>query len=197
MADEVVWSLIMASTTLHDLSISRQPESGYSQPARAVAPAPPAIGNRQILTVSIVISLMSALVATVSFAAGRMTANDRLPASRVESPQQAVPEQIILVEPVKPAVPALVPQRAAAGRGDLYFQISAVDRGMANVTIEYLRRLGFPASATPGDTQGIFRVLVGPLQDPAETAKWKGELMAAGFQPFTRRVAASTSTSQP
>ncbi len=72
--------------------------------------------------------------------------------------------------------------------GDTYLQIAAVDRGMAQVLVEVLRKKGFQAELAAGPTEDIFRVIVGPAKDADTLARMKADLQAAGFTSFTRKT---------
>ena len=51
--------------------------------------------------------------------------------------------------------------------GKVYIQIAAVERGMAMLLSEGLRSHGFDSFVAPGPNDKVFRVLIGPLPDPA------------------------------
>ena len=51
--------------------------------------------------------------------------------------------------------------------GKVYIQIAAVERGMAMLLTEGLRSHGFDSFVAPGPNDKVFRVLIGPLPDPA------------------------------
>ena len=72
--------------------------------------------------------------------------------------------------------------------GDTYLQVAAVDRGMAEVLVEVLRRKGFQAEVALGATEDIFRVVVGPAKDDADLAHAKSDLQAAGFTSFVKKT---------
>jgi hypothetical protein len=72
--------------------------------------------------------------------------------------------------------------------GGAYLQIAAVDRGMAEVLVEVLRRKGFQAEVASGATEDIFRVVVGPAKDAADLARIREDLQAAGFTSFARKT---------
>ena len=59
------------------------------------------------------------------------------------------------------------PLFAEPGKGKVYIQIGAVERGMAMLLTEGLRGHGFDSFVAPGPNDKLFRVLIGPLPDPA------------------------------
>jgi len=83
-----------------------------------------------------------------------------------------------------PAAPPLVAEPAP---GQTFLQIAAVRRPEAELIVEVLKKKGFLAltAPVPGDT--LFRVLVGPIQDPAALAKTKADLEQAGFRSILRK----------
>ena len=84
--------------------------------------------------------------------------------------------------------PAATDSRSERLIGDgNYLQSMAVDRGMAEILAEALRRKGFQALVTGGPTEDIFRVLVGPANDDGALARLKANLQAEGFASFVRR----------
>jgi cell division septation protein DedD len=66
--------------------------------------------------------------------------------------------------------------------------MAAVDRGVAEVFVEVLRRKGFQAVIAKGPTEDIFRVLVGPVKDATSLARVKADLQAVGFTSFARKL---------
>jgi len=84
-----------------------------------------------------------------------------------------VPQASIMVAPKtdttslaknqKPAPPLF----AQPEMGKVYIQIAAVERGMAMLLTEGLRSHGFDSFVAPGPNDKLFRVLIGPLPDPA------------------------------
>jgi cell division septation protein DedD len=66
--------------------------------------------------------------------------------------------------------------------------VAAVDRGVAEVFVEVLRKKGFQALIANGPNQDTFRVLVGPVKDAAALAGLKADLQAAGFVSFAKKL---------
>ncbi|MBK5291829.1 MAG: SPOR domain-containing protein [Acidobacteriia bacterium] len=179
---------MMASTTVIADTIPTQ-EAGLATPEPA---QPLTLGIRQVALVGFVIVTMLALVTSISYSAGRIVKSN-------------IPQSPVAVHVVR-AAPAALPRQVNAAPapatqqtvhppalsrtpapGSLFFQVAAVDQGMAEVSVEFLLRKGFAARMAPSRTEGIFRVLVGPLSDGAETSRVKGQLEAAGFHPFAQR----------
>ena len=72
-------------------------------------------------------------------------------------------------------------------KGNTYWQVAAVDRGMAEVSCEFLLRKELPALLGDSPSPGIVRVLVGPIHTPDETARYKAVLEESGFHPFIKK----------
>ena len=71
--------------------------------------------------------------------------------------------------------------------GQVFLQVAAADRGVAEVFAEYLTRREFPVQIGSGTDDRSWRVLVGPMRDNAEITKVRANLEEAGFRPFVRR----------
>jgi cell division protein FtsN len=69
--------------------------------------------------------------------------------------------------------------RPAAGR---YWQVVSTSRPEAEIIAGAIAKKGLKSIVAPAPKEGYFRVLVGPLEDPAEIAKTRGELESAGFK---------------
>jgi cell division septation protein DedD len=65
--------------------------------------------------------------------------------------------------------------------------MGAVDKGVAVIFAEGLRKKGFTAFVAPGPNEKIFRVLIGPLPDPASYAKAKDGVDKIGLSTFARK----------
>ena len=72
-------------------------------------------------------------------------------------------------------------------KGNTYWQVAAIDRGMAEVSCEFLLRKELPALLGDSPTPGIVRVLVGPIRSPDDTARYKAVLEESGFHPFVKK----------
>ena len=130
-----------------------------------------------VIAVAICSSL--AYLAAEKIAAQKVAANSRtstLPApvspppiaATADLPQASilVPPQADLASPLKNPKPG-APLFAEPEMGKVYIQIGAVERGMAMLLTEGLRSHGFDSFVAPGPNDKVFRVLIGPLPDPA------------------------------
>jgi cell division septation protein DedD len=112
---------------------------------------------------------------------------------KVEPPKtaQAKPEPA-KATPTPPPPPSTgakpTPPPAAVAGGGTYLQVAATRKLEAELLVEVLGKKGFPAKMQPVPDSALFRVLVGPLSDTAVLEKMRGDLTAAGFQSFPRKL---------
>jgi cytoskeletal protein RodZ len=109
------------------------------------------------------------------------------------------PKQVEIPEKPKPAAPREVPkpievppvsQQAVTQpiAGEFYVQVLALAKPEAEVLAEVLVKKGFKAFVSPGPNDRIFRVLVGPQKDAADSARVRGDVVQAGFsQAFVKK----------
>lgn len=71
--------------------------------------------------------------------------------------------------------------------GALYLQMGAVEKGIAVVLAEGLRRHGFNSIVAPGPSEKIFRVLIGPFASQDDYRRAKAEVDAIDLSTFARR----------
>ena len=88
-----------------------------------------------------------------------------------------------LVKNQKPAAPVF----AEPEMGKVYIQIAAVERGMAMLLTEGLRSHGFDSFVAPGPNDKVFRVLIGPLPDPAAFRQAMVTVNAMDLANFARK----------
>ncbi len=62
--------------------------------------------------------------------------------------------------------------------------MGAVEKGIAVIFVEGLRKHGFDAFVAPGRTENIYRVLIGPLQDHDSYLQVKNTLDTIGVNTF-------------
>lgn len=88
-----------------------------------------------------------------------------------------------LVKNQKPAAPLF----AEPEMGKVYIQIAAVERGMAMLLTAGLRSHGFESFIAPGPNDKLFRVLIGPLPDPATFRQAMVTVNAIDLANFARK----------
>jgi cell division protein FtsN len=110
------------------------------------------------------------------------------PAKPAEAPAAATEPK---TEPQGPAVPtpeaaAPQPNRITPQEGEIYLQLAAMG---PRTTDEYLKVLdgqGIHPKIAPGPTEGLYRILIGPIADKAVLEKQQQELQAAGIESIVR-----------
>ena len=145
------------------------------------------LGRRQVASVTFVILVLLAVFSGVSYVAGKAG-----PPRKIETPVKvSVPEP-----PSIPVVQATIARPAAAAEAPLfanpvpkavYIQMGAVEKGIAVIFAEGLRKRGFDAFAAPGPNEKVFRVLVGPFRSAEAYQVAKTSLDQIGLNTFTRR----------
>jgi cell division septation protein DedD len=153
------------------------------------------LGRRQIASVLFVVTVSMVAFSAISYLAGKseapkMEASVVSPAPAVASqpePAPPVSAQPARVEPV-PAQPLAVepPLFADPKSGALYLQLGAVEKGVAIIMTEGLRKRHFDAFVGPGPNDHIFRVLIGPL-DPEAYKRAKNAVDELGLSTFARK----------
>lgn len=169
------------------------------------------LGRRQIASLLFVGIVLAVVFSAVSYLAGRKAAPKtvQLPpaptpvAAPVTPPPAAatpVPAATPVIEAtttVLPPEPAVAPAKnevkldapifADPSAGAVYLQMGAVDKGMAVIFAEGLRKHGFDAFVAPGPSEKIFRVLIGPLPDPDSFRRAKAAVDAIDLGTFARK----------
>ncbi len=103
------------------------------------------------------------------------------------APVSSVPGTIIREWNTNPPVSGEPPLFANPQAGALYLQMGAVDKGIAVVLAEGLRRHGFNSLVAPGPREKIFRVLIGPFATQEDFKRAKAEVDAIDLGTFARR----------
>ena len=177
------------------------------QPPSATAEYEIVLGRAQIASwlfvgvVAVAICSSLAYLAAEKIAAKKIAAISRpahiTPSAPVVPPPVAasaeLPQASILVAPktdlaslVKNQKPA-APLFAEPEMGKVYIQIAAVERGMAMLLTEGLRSHGFDSFVAPGPNDRVFRVLIGPLPDPATFRQAMVTVNAMDLANFARK----------
>ena len=146
-----------------------------AQPAEPSEPAEFEIvlGRSQLASVLFVATVVIAVFSSLAYLAGKSIkpAPRTIEVVRTELAPGAeiLPMAADLItdptpDPVAPAKnePSLF---ANPKPGPLYLQMGAVEKGIAVIFVEGLRKHGFEAFVAPGPNDQVFRVLIGPLPD--------------------------------
>jgi hypothetical protein len=144
------------------------------------------LGRRQIASVLFVFTIVLMICIAVSYLAGKsMPAKAPAPAPAPVATVVPAPEPppILLNQEPLPAAPLF----AAPKNGSVYIQMGAVEKGVAAIFAEGLRTHGLESFVAPGPNDKIFRVLIGPLADPAAYTRAKDAVDKIGLATFARR----------
>jgi hypothetical protein len=175
----------------HRADAVKEPTIEEPVPAPATEPPPGpeefefVLGRRQVASLLFVASV----ILMVCMAASYMTGKAMVPKTSSPVPQttaaplESEPPPIVLNQEPVPEGPLFADPKA----GSVYIQMGAVEKGVSVVFAEGLRKRGLPAFVAPGPSEKIFRVLIGPLPDPAAYIKAKETVDQIGLATFARR----------
>jgi cell division septation protein DedD len=180
--------------------------------AEAVNPAPEeyeiVLGRRQVASVLFLATVILAVTCAIAFLAGKSlspkSAEAASAVTAVSAPAARPPVIEATIEksdaaPITPLKPAAAPKPIVPAGSDeppifadpkagaTYIQMAAVEKGVAAIFVEGLRRRGFDAIVAPGPTENMYRVLIGPIPDPAAYTRTKEQLDQIGLLTFGRK----------
>ncbi|HTS78495.1 MAG TPA: SPOR domain-containing protein [Bryobacteraceae bacterium] len=182
-----------------------KPVAAIAEPQSAPIAEPPepadfelVLGRLQLASVFFLAIVVIAVFSAISYLAGKSIAPppkiiERVRVEQVPAPQAAprpVPAPVAPVAQVAPAAATGKPEAAIFAdpqNGSLYIQMGAVEKGIALILVEGLRKQGFQAFAAPGPSEKIFRVLIGPLADSNAYQQAKKAVDDLGLTAFARR----------
>jgi cell division septation protein DedD len=147
------------------------------------------LGRRQIASLLFVFCVVLMICIAGSYVVGKSTV-PKLPAPVAPAPVAAAhePEPPPIVMYREPAPAAAEPPLFAEPKiGSVYIQMAAIEKGVSVIFAEGLRKRGLPAFVASGPTDKIFRVLIGPLPDPASYVKAKDAVDKIGLATFARK----------
>jgi cell division septation protein DedD len=144
------------------------------------------LGRRQIASLLFVFSVILMICVAASYVAGKAMAPKVVPAAPAPvAAREPEPPPIVLYQETAPVSEG--PLYSEPKAGSVYIQMGAVEKGVSVIFAEGLRKRGLPAFVAPGPTDKIFRVLIGPLPDPAAYLKAKDTVDKIGLSTFARR----------
>jgi len=142
------------------------------------------LGRRQIASLLFVFSVVLMICVAASYTAGKSTVPK--PTPPVAAAREPDPPPIVMYQEAAPAA-AEPPLFAEPKIGSVYIQMAAIEKGVAVIFAEGLRKRGLPAFVASGPSEKIFRVLIGPLPDPASYVKVKDTVDKIGLATFARK----------
>jgi cell division septation protein DedD len=173
-----------------------------SQPEEKVVEFEIVLGRTQVAGVLFVAIVAVVVFSAISYVAGRaLVAKPVVSAAPVEVAPAPTPAPVVEATIVKPDFPIAEPAPkapeptrvpeapvfATPSANGVYLQMGAVEKGVAVIMVEGLRKRGFSAFAAPGPTDVIFRVLIGPLGDAEGFRKTKEKIDQIGLNSFVRK----------
>jgi len=141
------------------------------------------LGRRQVASLLFVATVVLMICVAISYLAGK-SMSPKAPAATIVVREPEPPPIVLNQEPAPAVEPPLF---ADPKNGSVYIQMGAVEKGVSVIFAEGLRRRGLPAFVAPGPSEKIFRVLIGPLPDPASYVKAKETVDKIGLATFARK----------
>jgi len=155
------------------------------------------VGRRQAAALTFLALVVVALCSGASYLAGKAIAPREeapVPMIKLEQPPAPLIEATIVPQappPVGPSIPlADAPLFASPVAQAIYIQVGAVDKGVATVLAEGLRKHALDSFVAPGPSDKAFRVLIGPFPDAAAYQKAQAVVDRLGLASFARRYQA-------
>jgi cell division septation protein DedD len=144
------------------------------------------LGRRQVASLLFVASILLMICVAAAYMAGRaMTPNPSPAVAAAVEMREPEPPPIVLNQEPVPVHEA--PLFAEPKAGSVYIQMGAVEKGVSVIFAEGLRKRGLPAFVAPGPSEKIYRVLIGPLPDPASYIRAKDTVDQIGLATFARK----------
>lgn len=150
------------------------------------------LGRRQVASVLFVATVVIVMFSAFSYLAGEVASPKKAAPVAVATPAPVptpapapapVLQATVVEAPPKPDAPIFATPQASA----IYLQMGAVEKGIAVIFAEGLRKHGFDAFVAPGPNDHIFRVLIGPLPDPQAYERAKEATDRLGLSTFGKK----------
>lgn len=154
------------------------------------------LGRRQLASVLFVATVVLVTFSAIAYLAGKDASPKRAATIAIAPP--APPPPLTIITPPEPTKPVELSQTveppllADPELNAIYLQMGAVERGIAVIFAEGLRKRGLPSFVAPGPDQKIFRVLIGPLRNPEMYRSVKVQVDALGLATFAKKYVNQT-----
>jgi cell division septation protein DedD len=164
------------------------------------------LGRRQVASVLFVASVAVVVFSAISYLAGRaLVSKPVAQAPAVSTIPEPVAAPLLEATVIKPGDASVAESAALAGNlapakdapdapmfanpipSAVYLQMGAVEKGVAVIMVEGLRKRGFVAFAAPGPNEVSFRVLIGPLAEGDAFRRAKDQVDQIGLNSFVRK----------
>jgi cell division septation protein DedD len=174
-------------------------QEAVPQPSSASADYEIVLGRSQIASWLFMAVIAVAICSSLAYLTGERIANRKTATHATASTQGSssasaqFPQASILVAPQADVASFAKNDKLAAPLlaepeiGKVYIQIAAVERGMATLLAVGLRSHGFDSFVAAGPNDKLFRVLIGPLPDPAAFRKAMVTVNALDLASFARK----------
>ena len=165
----------MSDFTFTQQHIAPPPNSEYMELATA---------NRRLTTAILGMTLLTGLIACLSYLAGRTVTQIRTETATVVRTE--IPPGPVVINPLNKPSPFMAPAPPPVPTVALYFQVGllnpAVDRSMQ----DRLVARGYNVRLAPMENSPNARILVGPIQSAPHQRELESRLISDGFQYFRR-----------
>lgn len=143
------------------------------------------LGRRQVASLLFVSTIVLMICIAVSYLVGKSISARATVAAPIVTQivREPEPPPIVLNQEPVPEAPLFSDPK----NGSVYIQMGAVEKGVSVIFAEGLRKRGLNAFVAPGPNEKIFRVLIGPLPDPASYVRAKEVVDKLGLATFARR----------
>ena len=152
------------------------------------------VGRRQAAALTFLALVVVALCSGAAYLAGKAIAPREeapVPMIKLEQPPAPLIEATIVPQaapPMGPPIPSAdAPLFASPVPQAIYIQVGAVEKGVATVLAEGLRKHALDSFVAPGPSDKAFRVLIGPFPDAEAYQKAQGVVDRLGLASFARR----------
>jgi len=165
----------------------QEPSPAIEEPCEAPQEFEFVLGRRQIASLLFVATVVLMICVAISYIVGKSMSAKAPAAAPVAAAAIREPEPPPIVMNQEPAPTVEAPLFADPKNGSVYIQMGAVEKGVAAIFAEGLRKHGLTTFVAPGPNEKIFRVLIGPLPDPASYLKAKDTVDKIGLSTFARK----------
>ncbi|HWZ33124.1 MAG TPA: hypothetical protein VNX18_17400 [Bryobacteraceae bacterium] len=165
------------------------------------------MGRTQIASVSFLATVIIVAFSAMSYLAGKSSAPKPAP---TPAPVQKIEAPVVQATVVGPTAPEPTPTKSVATKavetkpeaplfdntktGALYLQLGAVEKGVAIIMAQGLRKQGLDGFVAPGPNDHIFRVVIGPLNAESYTHA-RQAVEELGLSNFARKIPGDVSQS--
>jgi cell division septation protein DedD len=151
------------------------------------------VGRRQVAAMTFLALVVVAVCSGGSYLAGKAISarEEPGPLIAIEQPAAASPAPVLeatIVAPPVAATPAAdAPLFASPNPKAIYIQVGSVEKGVAVILAEGLRKHALDSFVAPGPSGKAFRVLIGPFADAEAYQKARNIVDQIGLSSFARR----------